>query len=79
MREEERAAIDCLWQGKDCIETSTGILAGDHVVVTDGPFKGRESIIVSISPRKRQAIVEIEFMGGVRQATIGLEIIERLP
>lgn len=79
MREEERAAIDCLWQGKDCIETSTGILVGDHVVVTTGPFIGRECVIVSISPRKRQAIIEIEFMGGVRQATIGLEIVEKIP
>lgn len=79
MREEEREAIDCLWQGKDCIGTSTGIITGDHVVITDGPFKGRESIILSVSPRKRQAIVEIEFMGGVRRTTIGLEIIEKLP
>lgn len=79
MHENERAAIDCLWQGKNCIETSSGFFEGDHVVVTDGPLKGRESVIKSISPRKRQAIVEIEFMGRFISTTIGLEIIEKLP
>ena len=79
MREDERAAIDLIWQGKDCIETSTGFFVGDHVVIIEGPFKGRESVIVSISPRKREAIVEMEFLGTVRRVTIGLEIIEKMP
>jgi len=79
MREDERAMIDYLWQGKNCIETSTGFFEGDHVIITDGPFKGRESFIKSIAPRKRQAIVEIEFMGRLISTTIGLEIIEKLP
>ena len=79
MRDDERAAIDCLWQGKNCIEASTGFFEGDHVVVTDGPLKGRESVIKSISPRQRQAIVEIEFMGRFVSTTIGLELIQKLP
>lgn len=79
MREEERAAIDCLWQDKNCIEASIGFIEGDHIVITEGHFKGRESVIREIHPRRRQAVVEIEFMGGIRKATIGLEIIEKLP
>jgi len=79
MRNEERAAIDCLWQGKDCVETSVGFIKGDHIVITDGHFKGQESIIKEVHPRRRLAIVEIEFMGGIRRATIGLEILEKLP
>lgn len=79
MRNEERAAIDCLWQGKDCVETSIGFIKGDRIVITDGHFKGQESIIKEIHPRRRQAIVEIEFMGGIRRATVGLEILEKLP
>ncbi len=78
MHEDERAVIDCLWQGKNCIETSSGFFEGDHVVVTDGPLKGRESVIKSISPRKRQAIVEIELMGRLINTTVGLEIIKQL-
>ena len=78
MWEDERAAIDYLWQDKNCIETSTGFFEGDHVVVMNGPLKGRESIIKEIHPRKRQAIVEIEMMGRLISITIGLEIIEKL-
>lgn len=79
MREEERAAIKSLWQGKNCMETSTGFIEGDHIVITDGPFVGIESIIKSISPRKRQAVIEIEFAGCLRCLTIGLEIIAKTP
>ena len=79
MREEERASIECLWQGKNCVEASTGFIEGDHIVVTEGPLVGLESVIREIHPRKRQAVVEIKFMGGNRQAIIGLEIIEKLP
>lgn len=79
MRKEERAAIESLWQGKYCVETSTGFIEGDHIVITDGPFVGIESIIKSISPRKRQAVIEIEFAGCLRCLTIGLEIIAKLP
>lgn len=78
MRNEERAAIDCLWQGKDCVETSTGFIKGDRIVITDGHFKGQESVVKEVHLRRRQAIVEIEFMGGSRRATVGLEILERL-
>lgn len=77
--QEERAALDYLWQGKDCIETSKGFIKGERVFITDGPLVGRESVIKEIRPRRRQAIVEIEIMGGVRRATVGLEILERLP
>ena len=79
LREEERAAIECLWQKNHCIEASTGFIEGDRIVVTEGLFIGRESIIKEIHPRRRQAVVEIEFMGGIRRITVGLEIITKLP
>jgi len=44
----------------------------------EGSFKGRESAIKEIHPRKRQATVEVKFWGGIRSATIGLEIVEKL-
>jgi transcriptional antiterminator NusG len=78
MRQEERAAIDLIWQGRDCLGASNAMAVGQQVVITDGPFVGRESIIKEIHTRRREAIVEIEFMGGVRRATIGLDIIKRV-
>ena len=78
MHEGERAAINRLWQDKNCIEVSIGFIEGDHIVITEGHFKGRESVIKELRPRRRQAVVEIEFMGGIRQMTVGMEIIKRL-
>lgn len=79
LRDEERAAIECLWQDSSCIKASTGFIEGDRIVVTDGPFAGRESVIKEIHPRRRQAAIEIEFMGGLRKISVGLEIVEKLP
>jgi transcriptional antiterminator NusG len=79
LHEDERSAIECLWPDNECIESSIGFIEGDRVVVTDGPFVGRESVIKEIHPRRRQAVVEIEIMGGIRKMTIGLEIVEKLP
>ena len=78
MKVEERVLIDCLWQGRECIETSIGFIKGDRIVITDGHFKGQESIIKEIHPRRRQAVIEIEFMGGTRRMMVGVEILERL-
>lgn len=76
MRDEERAAIDSLWKGKGCVETSAGFLKGDRILITEGHFKGQESIIKEIHPRRRQAVIEIRFMNELRRVTVGLEIIE---
>ena len=78
MHEDERALIDRIWQDNTCIGASTGFLEGDHIVITDGPFIGQESIIKEIHPRKLQAIIEIEMMGRTITTQIGLEIIRKL-
>lgn len=78
VRKEERMLIECLWQGKTCIEASMGFIEGDRIVVTEGPLVGLESVIKEIHPRRRQAVVEIELMGGKRQAMVGLEVLEKL-
>jgi Transcription antiterminator len=79
MREEERTAIESLWQGASSMETSTGFIEGDHIIITEGPFVGSESIIKSINRHKMQAVIEIEFARGLRRLTIGLEVVEKLP
>lgn len=77
MREEERSLLDSLWQGKSCMKTSTGFVEGDHIIITEGPFAGKESLIKSINRHKMQAIVEIEFAGCLRRLEIGLEVIQK--
>lgn len=78
MREEERAAIESIWQGENCMETSAGFVEGDHIVITEGPFVGRESVIKSINRHKMEAVIEVEFAGCPRCLTIGLEVVEKL-
>lgn len=41
-------------------------------------FIGTKSIIKSVNRHKMQAVIEVEFMGGIRRTTISLEIVKRL-
>ena len=58
-----------------CIESSSGIIEGDKIHVTDGPLKGYESIIKRVNRHKRQAVIEIEFIGDRRQVSVPLEVV----
>ena len=66
--------LEKLWMGQNCLETSIGIMDGDKVKIIGGPFVGQESMIRKVNRHKRQAVVEIDFMGEARQITIGLDI-----
>ena len=60
------------------VESSSGIIIGDSVYIKEGPLKGYESIIRKIDRHKRKAIIELEFMGAVRQVAVALEIVEKV-
>jgi transcriptional antiterminator NusG len=79
VNDRDRAQIEQLLFGDQCIETSRGIIKGSQIVVTEGPLKGRERIIKKINRHRREAIIELEFMGNIREVKIGLEIVERMP
>lgn len=78
MLDDEKEVIKRLWQGNHCIESSKGFIERGRVVVTEGPFAGQESIIKEIRRHKMEAVIELEFMGGVRQITVGLEILANI-
>lgn len=59
------------------IGISRGIIRNGDAIVTNGPLKGRESLIRRIDRHKRTAEIEIPFAGGKRQITVGLEIYEK--
>lgn len=77
LRKEEKSYIEDLLQGEEYIKSSSGYIQGDKVVITNGPFVGKESVIKSINRHKRQAVIEISIMGEVRRVIIGLEILRR--
>jgi len=78
MRESERQALLSLSNDDYCIESSTGIKEGSRIYITDGPLKGRESIIKKVDRHKRKAWIEMEFMGEIRLVTVGLELVSKI-
>jgi len=78
MKEHERNMLLRLCNDDRYIESSEGIIVGSQVYIKEGPLKGLESIIRKIDRHKRQAIIELEFMGDVRRITVALEIVEKV-
>lgn len=77
LNERDVELLEKMWPGRDCLEASVGIMEGDKVKIMEGPFVGRESMIRKVNRHKRQAVVEIDFMGEIRSITIGLDIIRK--
>jgi len=78
MHEAERVQLERLLNEEFCVAGSVGFVEGDRVWVTSGPLKGLESSIKKINRHKREAIVEMEMMGAVREVTLMLEIVEKI-
>jgi len=78
VRNDECALLKNLLNREHCIELSVGVIVGDMIVVREGPFAGKESVIKTVNRHKMQALIELEFMGDMRRVTVGLEIIEKI-
>ena len=61
-----------------CIPSSSGIIENERVIITEGPMRGKESIIKKIERHKRQAVIELSFMGCIRQITVAMDIIQKI-
>lgn len=75
LHEEDIRLLKLLWAEQNCLEASRGMMEGDQVKIVEGPFAGKESLIKKINRHKRQAVIEIPFMGESRLITVGLEVI----
>lgn len=78
MREHEKNTLLRLCNADRYVESSNGIIIGTRIYIKEGPLMGMESIIRKIDRHKRQAIIELDFMGAVRQICVALEIIEKI-
>lgn len=78
MRESEKQVLLSLCNDDHCIESSSGIKEGNRIHITDGPLKGWESIVKKVNRHKRQAWIEIEFMGSIRLVSVSLEIVDKI-
>ena len=77
LSEKEKHYISRLVGDGDVIQSSTGYIEGDKIVITDGPLMGYESRITYIDRHKRICKVDVDFLGGVRNITIPLEIVAK--
>lgn len=78
MRESERQMVLSLCNDDHCIESSSGIMVGDRIHILEGPLKGCERIVRKVNRHKRQAWIEIEFMGSMRSVCLALEIVDKI-
>lgn len=78
VQENDKNILIRLFNNDYCIESSNGLIVGTCVLIKNGPLKGMESIIRKIDRHKQRAIIELDFMGEVRQISIALEIMEKI-
>lgn len=78
LKEQEIISLKSLYGINYCIEKSVGFIEGEKIRVNSGPLVGKESMIKKINRHKREAIIEINFMGSLRYISVELEIIEKL-
>ncbi len=78
VRKEERTALERLFDDSHCVESSIGFIVGDKVYIESGPLVGMESIIQEINKKKMEAYLDMEFMGGTRRFTVGIELLRKI-
>ncbi len=74
---DERMRFEYLFKGKRCVDHSVGYIAGDSIVVLNGPLIGREGVISRIDRHNRSAVIKLEMFGGTVEAKVALEIVEK--
>jgi transcription termination/antitermination protein NusG len=78
MRESERLHWERLFDSDFCVAGSVGFIEGDVIRITSGALVGLESRIKRINRHKRDAVVEMEVMGAVREVRIMLEVTAKI-
>jgi len=78
MHETERLQLERLLDDSFCVAGSVGFIEGDKIWITSGPLKGMESHIIKINRHKREATIEMEMMGAVRQVQVMLEVVSKI-
>lgn len=77
LSESEVEFLQRLGGDDQVVETSIGVMEQDRITVSSGPLQGMEGCIRRIDRHKRLAWIEIEMMGRLMEAQVGLEIVEK--
>lgn len=77
LSEDEIAFLKSFGKEDHIVDMSVGYIEGDKIIVTSGPMKGKEGLIKKVDRHKRLAFIDVEFLGQIRNAKVGLEIIRK--
>lgn len=78
-REEEAWLGAFTEPGRRCVPMSYGVVAGEKIVVTEGPLKGHEAMIAEVDRRRSVAYLRFEICGREVTTRVGLGLVARLP
>jgi len=78
MMEKEKKDLETLMDTKNCIRGSKAIKEGDKIQIISGPLMGLESIIKKTSNHNKEATIEIEIMGAIREVKVYLEMMNNI-
>ena len=78
VRDEERLQWESLLGDNYCISSSIGFIEGDKIIIISGALAGLECKIKQIIRHKREAVIEVEIMGAIREVKVMLEIIHKI-
>ena len=78
LTEDEVVLLSAFSGESHCVSLSVGYIAGDRIVVTDGPLCGYEGLIRKIDRHKRIAEVEVSFMARPVITRMPLEIVSKI-
>jgi transcriptional antiterminator NusG len=73
----ERSFIESFTNQQRIIETSTGFIEGDRIIITEGPLVGHESLIKRIDRHKRIAELDVSMFGQIRKIKVSCEILSK--
>ncbi len=78
LHNEECLMLDNIFGTDHCLHASQALVVGNRVHIVSGALLGMESVIKRISHRRKEAVLEIDFLGTKRELWVGLEILEKI-
>lgn len=77
LRQEEIRFLQKYTNEERVLEMSKGYLAGDRLVVTEGPLKDYQGKVIHVDRHKRIVTLEMEFFGRTMRMKVGMEVVEK--
>ena len=78
LKEEETELLAAMGSREHITAMSRGYIAGDRIIITEGPMKEMAGQIRFIDRHKRLAVVQMEMFGRKMDIRLGLEIVKKI-